>query len=150
MFWITVGMVAAVSILVVLFVKTRQAGNKREFERTSVDAEALRQLLEKEPPVLLYDVRQPLDLLAYSEIIPGAKRLAPKEVLANPSLIPADQDVVLYCTCEAQKTSLEIVRKAKELGHSRLKVLRGGLAAWKARGYPVEVYRESFRLDTAV
>lgn len=150
MFWIVVGVVAAVGILIALLVKVRQARNAREFERTSVDAEVLRQLLEKEPPVLLYDVRLPLDLLAYSEMIPGAKRLSPKEVLANPALIPADQDVVLYCTCEAQKTSLEIVRKAKGLGFSRLKVLRGGLAGWKSKGYPVEVYRESFRLDTAV
>jgi rhodanese-related sulfurtransferase len=54
----------------------------------------------------------------------------------------------MYCTCEAQKTSLHIVRHAKSLGYKRLKVLRGGLSAWKAKGYPVEVYRESFRLDT--
>lgn len=56
----------------------------------------------------------------------------------------------MYCTCEAQKTSLEILRHAKSLGFSRLKVLRGGLAAWKSKGYPVDAYRESFRLDTVV
>ena len=95
-------------------------------------------------------MRQPLDLLAYSEMIPGAIRLTPKQVMAQPDLIPRDEDVVLYCTCEGQKTSLEIVRQSRSAGYTRLKVLRDGLAGWKARGYPVEPYRESFRLDTAI
>jgi 3-mercaptopyruvate sulfurtransferase SseA len=28
----------------------------------------------------------------------------------------------------------------------RVKFLKGGLAAWKAKGYPLEPYKESFRL----
>jgi len=32
----------------------------------------------------------------------------------------------------------------------RIKFLKGGLAAWKAKGYPVEPYNEQpFHLDTA-
>jgi rhodanese-related sulfurtransferase len=31
---------------------------------------------------------------------------------------------------------------------SRMKFLRGGLAAWKANGYPVELYTAPFHLDT--
>jgi rhodanese-related sulfurtransferase len=149
MLWIAIAVVA-LAVLLFVIIKARRARDVREYDENSIDAEALRGLLNPEPRVLLYDVRQPLDLLAYSEMIPGAKRVPPKEVLANPTLIPSDADVVLYCTCEAQKTSLEIVRHAKTLGFSRLKVLRGGLAAWKAKGYPVEIYRESFRLDTVV
>ena len=30
----------------------------------------------------------------------------------------------------------------------RIKFLEGGLAAWKAKGYPVEPYEESCHLDT--
>ena len=146
--WIVVA-VAAVVIVILAMMRARKSRDVREYDENSVDAETLHGLLKPEPRVLLYDVRQPLDVLAYSEMIPGAKRIPPKEVLADPSLIPADTDVVLYCTCEAQKTSLEIVRHARTLGFSRLRVLKGGLAAWKAKGYSVEVYRESFRLDTA-
>ncbi|MBS1799258.1 MAG: rhodanese-like domain-containing protein [Acidobacteria bacterium] len=148
MLWIAIAVVA-LAVLLFAIVKARRSRDVREYDENSVDAETLRGLLNPEPRVLLYDVRQPLDLLAYSEMIPGAKRVPPKEVLANPALIPADADVVLYCTCEAQKTSLEIVRQAKMQGYNRLKVLRGGLAGWKAKGYPVEIYRESFRLDSA-
>jgi 3-mercaptopyruvate sulfurtransferase SseA len=31
---------------------------------------------------------------------------------------------------------------------SRMRFLRGGLAGWKANGYPVERYTASFHLDT--
>jgi 3-mercaptopyruvate sulfurtransferase SseA len=30
----------------------------------------------------------------------------------------------------------------------QVKFLKGGLAAWKAKGYPVERYEKSFHLDT--
>jgi rhodanese-related sulfurtransferase len=122
----------------------------RELERYTVEAETLRELLDSDSKILVLDVRQPLDLLAYSEIIPGAKRLSPKEVDADPSLIPSDRDVVVYCTCEGQKTSREILRRALSLGFQRVKLLRGGFSAWKAKGYPVVPYKDSFRLDTAV
>lgn len=149
MLWIAVGVVAIV-VVVIGSVKARKARDARELAENSVDAEGLHGLLEPEPRVLLVDVRQPLDVLAYSEMIPGAKRIPPKQLMADPSMLPRDMDVVMYCTCEAQKTSLELLRHARTLGFSRMKVLRGGLSGWKRMGYPVEVYRESFRLDTAV
>jgi 3-mercaptopyruvate sulfurtransferase SseA len=39
------------------------------------------------------------------------------------------------------------LRRALALGFTRIKFLTGGLAAWKTKGYPVEPYRESFRLS---
>ncbi len=122
--------------------------NKDDFEQHSLTPEELHQLLSKNAEVLLFDVRQPLDLLANSEMIPGAKRIPPKEVLENPSLIPREKDSVVYCTCPSDKTSREILQRARLLHYSRLKFLRGGLGAWKAMGYPVIPYLESFHLDT--
>ncbi len=98
----------------------------------------------------LYDVRQPLDLLAHSEIIPGSTRIPPKEVVEQPDSIPHDKDSVIYCTCESEKTSRWILQQALKLNITRIKFLKGGLAAWKAKGYPVEAYTKAFHLDTAV
>lgn len=97
--------------------------------------------------VLLFDVRQPLDLLAYPELIPGAKRIPPQDVLDKPSLIPRNEDIVVYCTCPGDTTSRIVLRRALALGFTRIKFLTGGLAAWKTKGYPVEPYRESFRIS---
>lgn len=122
----------------------------RELDSHSIDVQSLHDLLLPEPRVLLFDVRQPLDLLAYSEKIPGAVRLAPKDVLSDPTLIPQDRDVVVYCTCPGDKTSREIIQRGLALGLRHVKLLQGGLNAWKQKGYPVEPYKESFHLDTAV
>jgi len=118
-------------------------------EQHSITPEALHTLLASNQEALLFDVRQPLDLLANTEIILGAKRIPPKEVLENPSLIPKEKDSVVYCTCPGDKTSRAVSHRARAMHFLRIKFLKGGLAAWKAKGYPVEPYRESFHLDTA-
>ena len=97
---------------------------------------------------MVFDVRLPLDLLVASEIIPGAKRITPREVLKNPNLIPQDKDIIVYCTCPSEKTSRSVLRKALARNLSRIKFLQGGLEGWKAKGYPVEPYTQSFHLDT--
>jgi rhodanese-related sulfurtransferase len=134
--------------LMVLFWIWRSKG-KDELQGHRITPEELYALLDSNREVLIYDVRQPLDLLATSEIIPAAKRIPPKEVLEKPWLIPKDKDAVVYCTCPSDKTSREVLRLALSLNFSRIKFLSGGLAAWKAKGYPVESYTESFHLDTA-
>ncbi len=136
----------ACSMIAVSIKRTR---DQREMEQHSITPEALHALLAASQEVLLFDVRQPLDLLASYEIIPGAKRIPPREVLENPSLIPIEKDSIVYCTCPSDKTSRAILHRALSLRFSRIRFLKGGLAAWKAKGYPVEPYTEPFHLDIA-
>jgi rhodanese-related sulfurtransferase len=103
-------------------------------EQHGITAEELHAVLASDQEVLLFDVRQPLDLLAYPEMIPKAQRIAPNEVLARPTLIPKEKDAVVYCTCPGEKTSRTVLRRALALGFLRIKFLKGGLAAWKAKG----------------
>jgi len=137
---------AVLFVLIVVWVRYNRARQEIEMERHSITPEALHTSLAANEKVLLFDVRQPLDLLAYPELIPGARRIAPAEVLENPSLIPKEKDSVVYCTCPSDKTSREILRRAFRLGLYRIKFLKGGLEAWKAKGYPVEPYQETFHL----
>ena len=117
-------------------------------EQHSITADELYALLASGQEVLLFDVRQPLDLLAYPEIIPRAQRIPPNELLERPSLIPKEKDAVVYCTCPSDKTSRAVLRRAMSLHFLRVKFLKGGLASWKAKGYPVEPYKEVFHLYT--
>jgi rhodanese-related sulfurtransferase len=134
------------SVLIVIWIKRTR--DRYELELQSITPEALHTLLSSNQEVLLFDVRQPLDLLADSEIILGATRIAPKDLLANPSLIPKEKDSVVYCTCPDDKTSRLILHRAHAMHFLRIKFLKGGLAGWKASGYPVERYEKSFPLDT--
>ena len=148
MYLIAICVVGAI-VLIVGIVRMNQLRNRRELENYSIDAEELHRLLESKKDIVILDVRQPLDLLAHSEIIPGAKRIAPKEVMEQAEMIPRDKDSVLYCTCVSEKTSRLVLENALNLKFSRIKFLKGGLAAWKEKGYPVEPYTTPFHLDTA-
>ncbi len=132
-----------------LFVWWRRQRARRELLQSSIEPDALYALMEENQRILIFDIRQPLDLLAYSEIIPGSVRIPPNDLLENPMLIPQNEDAVVYCTCPGEKTSLSVVSRAKAANFTRLKLLRGGLAGWKAKGYPVERYDQPFHLDTA-
>jgi len=147
---LTILAIAIWGLLAVIWFRRIKA--RREFERLSITPEQLRDLLSGHHNILILDVRQPLDLLADSEIIEGAQRISPQDAEANPSLIPSDKELVVYCTCPSDKTSRAIAARAQAVAPnidvSKVKFLKGGLAAWKAKGYPVVPYDKTFHLDT--
>ena len=128
--------------------KKRSRDRLRTMEQHAISPEQLYSLLGSHQDLALFDVRQPLDLLAHSEIIPGARRIPPADVLAVPSLIPKDKEVIVYCTCPGDRTSRAVLRRALDLKFFKIKFLKGGFEAWKTKGYPVEPYREVFHLYT--
>jgi rhodanese-related sulfurtransferase len=142
--------ICAVGFAVLIFgiFRMRRLRKQRELEEFSIGPEMLHDLMEKNE-ALLFDVRQPLDFLAYPEIIPGAVRISPKDLVEQTASFSRDQNSVIYCTCINDETSRMILGKARALKFTRVKLLTGGLAAWKSKGYPVEPYEKSFRLDTA-
>jgi rhodanese-related sulfurtransferase len=135
---------AAVLLSIVL---VRRVRDRREMERHTITPEALHALLASSQKVLVVDVRQPLDILGDSVIIPGARWLAPEEVRTNPALLPKEQDLVVYCTCPSDKTSRMILHRALAMGFLRVKFLKGGLDGWRLKGFPVEPYTKSFHLN---
>jgi rhodanese-related sulfurtransferase len=141
------GVVLVISLTTILW-KKRSRDRLRTMEQHAISPEQLYSLLGSHQDVALFDVRQPLDLLAHSEIIPGARRIPPADVLTAPSLIPKDKEAIVYCTCPGDKTSRAVLRRALDLEFFKIKFLKGGFEAWKAKGYPVEPYREVFHLYT--
>lgn len=148
--WLIAICVVGFCVLVFGLYRMSHARARRNLEKHCIEPEALRALMEERKDVLVFDVRQPLDLLAHSEILPGSHRIPPKELLEHTSLLPKDKDSVVYCTCEGEKTSRVILKRALALGFTRVKFLKGGFEVWKAKGYPVERYDVPFHLDTAV
>jgi rhodanese-related sulfurtransferase len=136
-----------IGLLIVLWIKARRV--QQQMEKHCITVEELQALLGTHQEVLLFDVRRPLDMFAHSEVIPGARRVAPEDLLRNPSLIPKEKDSIVYCTCPGQKTSRKVLRQALAMGLNRVKFLKGGLEAWKAKGYPLTPYVDSIHLETA-
>ena len=125
----------------------RRARSRRVYEASSMTPQTLNALMQSGQSFELFDVRLPLDVLADAEIIPGAKRVSPGEIRDNPALLPQDHDTIVYCTCPSDETSQRIALRVRALGYTRVCFLRGGLAAWRAAGFPVQPYTESFQLN---
>ena len=140
--------IGTAGILVLIFglIAFRHRRTKQEITAKSIEPDALYGLLNSKQ-VKLYDVRQPLDFLAHPEIIPGAIRIAPKDIAEQTMSFDRDQDSVIYCTGGDHDTTKMVLGKARALKFTRVKILKGGLDAWKVKGYPVEAYTDPFHLD---
>ncbi len=144
--FLAISIISAAFLLAVVLAKRLR--DRREMERHSITPEALQALLASNQDVLVVDVRQPLDLLGDSVIIPGAQWLAPEEVRANPSQLPKERDLIIYCTCPSDKTGRSILHGALAMGFLRIKILKGGLDGCRANGFPVEPYKKPFHLNS--
>ncbi|MDE1155662.1 MAG: VTT domain-containing protein [Acidobacteriaceae bacterium] len=94
---------------------------------------------EGEEKPFIVDLRHPLDVLSNPEVVPGALRIAPDDLLRSRALIPRERDIVLYCTCPSEETSAKIALELRRLGIKRVRPLRGGLQGWKDAGYPLDL-----------
>jgi|APDOM4702015191_1054821.scaffolds.fasta_scaffold42245_1 membrane protein DedA with SNARE-associated domain/rhodanese-related sulfurtransferase len=95
---------------------------------------AARQLVEKiaagENPVII-DLR-PHDAREDVPGIPSSLALSLDELLATQHELPRDRDVVLYCACPRDATSVHVAWKLREAGFTRVWPLAGGIEAWHA------------------
>ena len=136
------------AVVAVAAVRVKRSGDRRELDRHAITPEALHTLLARNRDVLVVDVRQPLDLLGNSVIIPGAKWFVPRAVLDDPSLMPRRKNLILCCTCPGDKNSRAVLDRALAMGFSRISFLKNGLGGWRAKGYPVEPFELPVRLDS--
>ena len=64
--------------------------------------------------------------------IPGSQSLSVKEVIAGYRDLPRDRDVILYCGCPLDRSSVRAARILREKGLVRVWPLTGGIEAWHA------------------
>ena len=123
-------------ISMAFFSRTRERNQQREEARISV--EELSQRIAKREPLIILDLRHPLDVLAAPQLISGAIPVRPDEIDTQVANIPRDAEVVLYCTCPNEETSLSVRGQLLKRGFKHVKVLSGGLPAWKREQLPLE------------
>jgi rhodanese-related sulfurtransferase len=114
-----------------------------------IEPHAARARLDAGEAVAL-DVTSALVWPAVNHRIPGSVRVVPEpvmraldaarpapQVLAYFDALPADRDVIAYCTCPNEETSSRIAHFLRNHGRQAW-ALRGGLAAWRTAGYPMD------------
>jgi membrane protein DedA with SNARE-associated domain len=63
-----------------------------------ITPQELRQMLDSGEKVVIVDLRHALDSIGDPRVLPGAIRMLPEDVTARAATLPADQEIVLYCT----------------------------------------------------
>jgi rhodanese-related sulfurtransferase len=107
-----------------------------------ITAEELRHLLDSGKPPVIIDVRSRAERELDPRSIPGARAFALEELEKLEKLIdslPADRDVIFYCTCPNEASAARAARRLIDRGYTRARPLRGGLDAWIAAGYAIEL-----------
>src|SRR6266581_4789298 len=98
----------------------------------------LRRLMDGGERPVVVDVRSPSIRKLDPRFIPGALAMDMAEVDQRLEQLPADRDIIFYCTCPNEASAAQVAKKLIELGYTRVRPLHGGLDAWLAAGYEVD------------
>jgi rhodanese-related sulfurtransferase len=112
-------------------------------ETEFITADELKAKLAKNQPVTIIDVRGANGLSENGDKIKGAvyvklRRL--KYRLGFPPLkdVPRNREVVTYCACPNDESSVRAAQLLRESGFKHVRVLKGGWVVWKKANGQVE------------
>jgi membrane protein DedA with SNARE-associated domain/rhodanese-related sulfurtransferase len=108
--------------------------------RISVDE--LYRLMEAGAGPVVVDVRSQTARTLEPKRIPGARHVPLHAVGLHAKDLPRDRDIILYCTCPNEVSAAEAAKLLMNSGFTRVRPLHGGLEAWIAAGYEVELLRD--------
>jgi membrane protein DedA with SNARE-associated domain/rhodanese-related sulfurtransferase len=87
-----------------------------------------------------------VDLLRFEDdpqgvaVIPGAVRLDPLQIRRKKQItMPDNLDLVLYCGSKNSFVSARVAAAMRKHGIARIRILTGGLAAWRALQFPLSL-----------
>ena len=111
-----------------------------------ITAEELKSKIVSKQSVTVLDVRNTSAFSESDQRIPGAihiklRRLRSRLKFAPLKDVPRDQEVVTYCACPNEETSLRAAEILREAGFTRVRALKAGWKGWVDAGGPVEQRR---------
>ena len=108
-----------------------------------ISAEELKAKVAANQPVTLIDVRSSEGYANSNNTMKGSihfKLRKLKSRLAFPPLkdLPKDREIVTYCACPNDESSIEAAQILQASGFKRVRVLQGGWQGWLKANGPVE------------
>jgi membrane protein DedA with SNARE-associated domain/rhodanese-related sulfurtransferase len=94
-------------------------------------------------PPLIVDVRSPTALTVDPRRIPGALNVPLLQVEQHVRDLSRDREIVAYCTCPNEASAAQVAKLLMNSGFRKVRPLQGGLDAWIAAGYAVELIAQS-------
>jgi uncharacterized membrane protein YdjX (TVP38/TMEM64 family) len=127
---IALALLAAVAFLPRLVRKLRQPA--------MLPVEALKQDLDTDADVLVLDVRPSADFTGEQGHIAGALSLPLEELPSRLTELADRKTRAIRLVCRTDRSSTQAAQLLAEAGFTDARVIRGGMTAWRARGWPVE------------
>jgi rhodanese-related sulfurtransferase len=120
-----------------------QSAESKPVEVELISVEELKAKLAKGEPITIIDVRSANQYADSTHKIKGALHFKPRRLRSRmkfPPLkdLPREREVVTYCACPGEETSIRAAQTLMGGGFKRVRALRGGWAAWLKVNGPVE------------
>jgi rhodanese-related sulfurtransferase len=108
-----------------------------------ISADELKAKVTNNQPVTIIDVRSSEGYAAATTTVKGAIHFKLRKLkyrLAYPPLknVPKDQEIVTYCACPKDQSSIAAAQILQAAGFKRVRVLQGGWNEWLRVSGPVE------------
>lgn len=138
-------------ILLILFtfggVVFGQEANKKPASVPLISVDELKSQLAANQPVTLIDVRSAEGYAQSDRKIKGAihvklRRLRHRITMPPLKNVPRDQQVVTYCACPSEHSSIEAAQILLSSGFKNVKALKGGWVEWLKISGQVEPKRK--------
>lgn len=98
----------------------------------------LQMKLKASAPILILDVRATEGWNSSPTKIKGAIRVPSEDIEKRMIDWKKTQEIIAYCTCSDDATSLSVARTLKKAGFKNVKALWGGWSAWEQAGFLTE------------
>jgi rhodanese-related sulfurtransferase len=107
-------------------------------DKPMLPVESLKQQLDADADVLMLDVRATTEYNGEMGHIAGARNVPLEELPARLAELNTHKSRPIRILCRTDRRSAQAARLLDEAGFADAQVIRGGMTAWRAKGWPVE------------
>ncbi len=130
-------LIAAIIVLCLAYKFWQRKRLLDELRMARITVDELRNMQSGGQSIVILDLRSSAELTRDPVLIPGAVHLSMDEVKAKRYAIPAESEVVVYCSCPNEATAAQVALLLRRNGIARVRPLLGGLDAWRDQNYPL-------------
>jgi len=128
--------------LLALYIAYKWSERRRFFAKlrmARIEVDELNRLMDAGDAPIVVDVRSNSARTVLPKKIPGAIHVTHDQMSEQVKHLARDREIILYCTCPNEATAAQVAKILMNHGFVRVRPLHGGLDAWIAAGYPVEM-----------
>jgi membrane protein DedA with SNARE-associated domain/rhodanese-related sulfurtransferase len=110
----------------------------RELRMARISVSELRELMDRGESLTIIDARAPT-AQSIGGRIPGARSATDADAEIEALRSSVSREVIIYCACPNEVSAARLAQKLKKVGFSRVRPLLGGIEAWRAAGFELEL-----------